>query len=215
MVLCALVLLGAGCGSSAPGGSPGAAGTSGGAGNGVAGSGAAGAGGATAVALPLVVDDHSGPSSCYGKAATAGAVDQSPNAADCVPPASGAAGKCWRIDYHPTGGTDAFGGCQWSLDPAATAALTIEPGATKAVFTAAGLAGGEVINFFAGGTPSDRASFVAQKTTLTTTMTRYEIAIPDLSAKTEVHVPFGYTIVDGDNAAASLSFFVTGIEWVK
>src|SRR5262249_10905258 len=142
-------------------------------------------------------------------------VDQTPDAATCISLGANGAGKCWRIDYHPTGGTDTFGGCQWSRDPGATVALAIEPGATKAIFKAAGVAGGEVINFFAGGTPSDRDSFVAQKITLTTTMTAYEIPIADLTAKTQVHVPFGYTVIDGDNATASLSFFVTGIEWVK
>jgi hypothetical protein len=200
----------AGCGGSGGGQNGGASGTGAGA------SGGAGGGpGGGVVTLPLVVDDHAGPGSCYGKAATVGAVDQTPNDAGCVAPAAGGAGKCWRIDYHPSGGTDAFGGCQWSLDPSATAALAIEPGATRAIFTAAGVAGGEMIQFFAGGTPADRDAFVAQKITLTAAMAPYEVPIPDLTAKTQVHVPFGYTIVDGDNTGASLSFYVTGIEWVK
>ncbi len=214
------LMLAAGCSSS--GSSPtGTGGGAGGAPSGAAGatSGTGGAVGAGAgLPLPLVVDDHSGPQSCYGKAAVTGAVDQTPNSDDCLALSPSHAGKCWRIDYHPApsgdGGTT-FGGCQWSLDPNATAGLTIQPGATEAIFTAAGVAGGEVINFFAGGTPSDRASFVAQKITLTTTMTDYQIQIPDLTAKTQIHVPFGYTIVDGDNAGATQSFFVTGIEWIK
>ncbi|HLK89446.1 MAG TPA: hypothetical protein VKZ18_06115 [Polyangia bacterium] len=216
------LILAAGCSSSgsSPGGTGGAAsGTGGATGGGGTTSATGGAGGAGAgLPLPLVVDDHSGPQSCYGKAAVAGAVDQTPNSDDCLALSPSHAGKCWRIDYHPApsadGGT-AYGGCQWSLDPNATAALTIQPGATEAIFTAAGVAGGEVINFFAGGTPSDRASFVAQKITLTTTLTDYQIQIPDLTTKTQIHVPFGYTIVDGDNTTATQSFFVTGIEWVK
>src|SRR5262245_58154252 len=148
----------AGCGDAgqSPGGGAGHGG-----GGGTGGTSGGGTGGGDALSLPLVVDDHSCPGSCYGKAATVGAVDQTPDAPGCVAPSTGAAGKCWRIDYHPSGGTDAFGGCQWSLDPAATAVLAIEPGATKATFTAAGLAGGEVIQFFAGGTPGDRDTFVA------------------------------------------------------
>lgn len=201
-------------GSESGSGTPGAAGSSGGGSTGSAGT--TGSGGSSGAAtLPLIVDDQTGPGSCYGKAGTAGAVDQTPDAASCIALGANGAGKCWRIDYHPTGGADTFGGCQWSRDPGATVALTIEPGATKAIFKAAGVAGGEVINFFAGGTPSDRDSFVAQKITLTTTVTSYEIPIADLTARTQVHVPFGYTVVDGDNAAASLSFFVTNIEWVK
>jgi hypothetical protein len=46
-------------------------------------------------------------------------------------------------------------------------------------------------------------------------MAAYEISIPDLTSKTEIHVPFGYTIVDGENAAPALSFYVTGIRWVR
>ena len=47
------------------------------------------------------------------------------------------------------------------------------------------------------------------------TVREAENPIADLTAKTAIHAPFGYTIVGGDNASSAVSFYVTGIGWIN
>lgn len=218
----------------APGASAGSAGNSGTSGSGAAGS-SAGTGGSPAAGtqLPLPVTVTSqftnqgwfGDDETQGKFATAKPISQAVSAAGACAARSGSMkGQCLKISYTPVAGAGGEGGApfagvfllttlkgkpdaNWGAEPG----KSIEPGATKIAFSAAGGTGGEIVSIKAGVDGKDLFSVPETPLSLTTAWKDYTL---DLSGQTygdSVVGPFAWV----STSTTPITFYLDNIVWEK
>jgi hypothetical protein len=201
----------------------GAAGT-GAAGMGAAGTGAAGTGTTAPLTLPLTVSDHYAPSGGMGDAAVVGAVTIGTDGAACsAAPAAALKGACYTVTYKPqpivAPATSTWAGFYWQYPDnnwGTTQPLTVATGAKDVSFYAKGMAGGESIEFEAGGIMNQTMPFadgfsVNQTIKLTTTWTKYTLSMTGKTYAGGVLGAFAW-VAQAPNAN-TVTFFVTGIVW--
>jgi hypothetical protein len=201
----------------------GAAGT-GAAGMGTAGTGAAGTTQPPApLTLPVIVSDHYAPSGGMGDAAVLGSVTIATDGAACsAAPAAALKGACYTVTYKPqpivAPATSTWAGFYWQYPDnnwGSTQPLTIASGAKDISFYAKGMAGGESIEFEAGGIMSQTMPFqdgfsVNNTFKLTTAWTKYTLPMPGSYAG---GVLGAFAWVATAPNANTVTFFVTGIVW--
>jgi hypothetical protein len=214
-------------GSGTAGASTGTAGT-GAAGMGAAGTGAAGATPPPSpLALPMTVSDHYKPTGGMGDAVVAGSVTIGSDGGACAgAPAAALEGACYTITYKPqpiaAGANSTWAGFYWQYPDnnwGTMQPLTVASGAKDVSFYAKGMAGGESIEFEAGGiqntvsaaTPYTDGFSVTQTFKLTTTWTKYTMSMTGMTYAGGVLGGFAWVAsVPNTN---TVTFFVTGIVW--
>jgi hypothetical protein len=190
--------------------------------------------------LPFAVDDQYATSGYEGDAAYASAITM-PHDTTCSGNRSsnGAVGACHTVLYTPLasgqliGSTDmttmGWAGVAWQYPGdnwGTQAGYAIPPGATSVAFSARGAAGGEVVQFWIGGTNSGGANANAPCTdplsdqitvSLSTKWAQYKIPVtgPYMPA---VLAAFGFSVSRGAQPVALLqsqqvSFYVDDIRW--
>ncbi len=183
---------------------------------------------AAEVALPFHVSDEFIASGFMGDSQAArDGIQLSSAATDCLTPrAPGAGGDCYRVGWtvNVAAGAATWAGVYWQ-SPAnnwgAKPGKRIAAGATKVSFYAAGAAGGEKIQFCAGGVntkgadPSltHRDKFVSQPPafTLTTAWTKYEIP---LTGATYDEVLGGFCWVASATTSGTTTFYIDDVQWL-
>jgi hypothetical protein len=178
------------------------------------------------IALPFNVSDQFIPSGFMGDAPTDfNAVKMTSDAAQCPTRQAGAKGNCYKITWTPQRVGDAstaWVGVYWqypSNNWGAKAGKAISPGASKVTFLASGGAGGEEVEFLAGGvnitggmpnlTYAD--TFQAKtNATLTTTWAPYEISLSGDSYSSVIGA-FAWTITT--SSTSPITFYVDNIQW--
>jgi len=149
------------------------------------------------------------------------------DAADCkTPRQSGAAGDCykvtWAVDLPDAGGA-AWAGVYWQ-SPAnnwgAKPGKLVSPGATKVSFYAAGVVGGEKVQFTIGGintkgtdptlTHRDKFTVTQPAITLTTDWTKYEVP---LTGATYDEVLGGFCYVIAATQSGTTTFYIDDVTW--
>ena len=179
------------------------------------------------VSLPFYVSDQFIPSGYMGASQDAmNGVKMSNAPTDCIARTPGAAGDCYKISFTATvpAGGSTWAGVYWQ-SPAnnwgAKPGKQIAAGAQKVSFYAAGAAGGEKIQFCAGGvntkgadpTLTHRDRFTAQvpAIALTTTWEKYEIS---LVGATYDEVLGGFCWVSAATASGTTTFYVDDVRWL-
>jgi hypothetical protein len=190
-----------------------------------------GGGGADAstgpVSLPFLVSEQFEPTGAMGDSPTnIMGVSISSDSSQCLQPrVTGAQGTCFTFAWKPvilTGQTSAWAGLYWQYPGGnwgTSPGLPIKPGATRVTFAAAGVQGGEQVQFIVGGintTASDAGLAYADtfKATKLVTLTKawQTFEIPLNGAKyTDVLGGFAWAITAG--GTGRLSFYVDDIEW--
>ena len=152
------------------------------------------------------------------------AVKMTSDSALCPTRQAGAKGACYKITWTPTRVGDAstaWVGVYWqypSNNWGAKAGKTIAAGATKVTFLAAGAAGGEGVEFLAGGVNTSGgpgltyADTFSAKTdaTLTTSWAPYEISLSGDSYSSVIGA-FAWSITT--SSTSPITFYVDNIEW--
>jgi hypothetical protein len=181
------------------------------------------------LSLPLTVSDDFLPTGFMGDSPTDfNAITMSSDSSQCPARVSGAVGVCYSVTWAPvlgSGASSAWVGVYWQYPGNNWGALPgrpVQPGASKVTFAAAGVAGGEQVQFIVGGvntTPgasSDAGlthadSFKAAKTvTLTATWATYEIPITGDTYE-DVIGGFAWSITTA--SSAPVGFYVDDIQW--
>jgi hypothetical protein len=194
-----------------------------------AGTGDAGADVATGpVALPFTVSDEFQASGAMGDGPTnIMGVMISNDSTQCLQPrVTGALGDCYTFSWTPVflpKANSAWAGLYWQYPNGNWGekdGLAIQPGASKVTFAAAGVNGGEQVEFIVGGinvTPSDaglshKDTFKASKlVTLTKEWATYEVPIGSSDSYTTVLGGFAWAITAG--GTSTFSFYVDNIQW--
>jgi hypothetical protein len=170
--------------------------------------------------LPVTVSDYYIPGGFMGDGVTSSTA-VTISLTNCKQPRpSGATGDCYRITYTP--GALLWAGVYWQYPErnwGTSPGKRIEAGASKVTFYAAGLHGGEVFDFIAGGIDdvhlAYRDSFkVTKRVTLTTALTRYEIDISGRMYDAGVIGAFAWTF-DTHGSPAPIEFYLDTIRWEK
>jgi hypothetical protein len=179
----------------------------------------------TPATLPFVVSQNFAPSGFMGDSPTDfNQIKLSSATTQCIARQPGAVGSCYTLSWTPTllsGQKSAWVGVYWQYPTNNWGAMTgrpIAPGATKITFTAAGAAGGEQVEFIAGGvnTVGDAGlpnsdSFTANTTaTLTTSWASYEIPLTG-DMYTDVIGGFAWSITT--SSTTPITFYIDNIEW--
>ena len=175
---------------------------------------------ATPAPLPLTVSDVFAPSGYMGDGATPGAIQVDTTACKTPRPAA-ALGDCYKVTY--TLGTLGWAGVYWQY-PAnnwgASPGKQIAAGATKVAFYAAGAAGGELLQFLAGGEndgtlPYHDAFKVTQNQTLTTSLAPYTVDLTGHAYDTGVLGGFAWIATAPLGSTAPIVFYLDAIAWQK
>lgn len=182
---------------------------------------------ATTVALPFNLSDEFIPSGFMGDSQPSmDGIKLSNDVADCKTPRStGAQGDCYSVTWTATvaAGASAWAGVYWQ-SPAnnwgAKPGKVIAAGATKVSFYAAGAAGGEKIQFCAGGintkgtdpTLTHRDTFSANLPAVTLTKDWAQYTIP-LTGATYGEVLGGFCWVDAATASGTSTFYIDDVRW--
>jgi hypothetical protein len=221
---------------SAPGSAPPAGSTtsSGGSGSSGGGSGSSSGGSGSSsgtsdtgpATLPFVVSNYFVPSGFMGDSPTDfNGIKMSSDASQCPTRQSGVEGACYSVSWTPTplsGQKTAWVGVYWqypSNNWGAKPGKSVAAGATKVTFLAQGAAGGEQIEFLAGGvnTAGGNASLTYADTftattnvTLTNTWAPYEV---DLTGDSYSSVIGGFAWTITTSSTAPITFYVDDIVW--
>ncbi len=179
------------------------------------------------VQLPFVVSEQFEPTGAMGDSPTnIMGVSISSDSSQCLQPrVSGAQGTCFTFAWKPVilpMQTSAWAGLYWQYPGGnwgMQAGLPIQPGATKVTFAAAGVQGGEQVQFIVGGintTASDAGLAHADtfKATKLVTLTKawQKVEIPLNGAKySDVLGGFAWAITAG--GTGRLSFYLDDIQW--
>ena len=174
----------------------------------------------TSAPLPLTLSDVFAPSGYMGDGATPGAIQVDTTACKTPRPA-GAVGDCYKVTYTP--GTLGWAGVYWQY-PAnnwgASPGKQIEAGATKVAFYAAGAAGGELVQFLAGGEndgtlPYHDAFKVTQNQTLTSALAPYNVDLTGHTYDSGVLGGFAWLVTAPLGSTAPIVFYLDAITWQK
>jgi len=153
------------------------------------------------------------------------AIKMSADATQCLTRQPGAVGSCYTINWTPTpisGSKSAWVGVYWqypSNNWGAKPGKTVNPGATKVTFTAAGAAGGEQVEFLVGGVNvsggnaalTNADTFTSNTTaTLTQAWAPYEISLSGDSYESVIG-GFAWTITT--SSTTPVTFYIDNIEW--
>jgi hypothetical protein len=183
------------------------------------------------VSLPLTVSDDFQPTGFMGDSPTDfNAITMSSDSSACpAPRVAGAEGACYSVQWTPiigAGASTAWVGVYWQY-PAnnwgTLAGREVQTGATKVTFAAVGAAGGEQVEFLAGGinttpAPADAGlthadSFKATKiVTLTKEWATYEIPLTGDQYSTVLGA-FAWSITA--SSTTPISFYVDDIVWTE
>jgi hypothetical protein len=171
------------------------------------------------------VSDVYAPSGFMGDAPTDfNAVKMSSDASQCPPRQAGAKGACYKITWTPTRVPDASSawvGVYWqypSNNWGAKPGHAINAGATKVTFLAQGGAGGEPVQFLAGGVNATGGPGLTYADTfsaksdaqLTTAWAPYEISLSGDSYSSVIGA-FAWTITT--SSTSPVTFYVDNIQW--
>lgn len=160
------------------------------------------------VLLPLAVDDYFIPSGYMGDGETGGIA----RAETCASPRPGdARGLCHEFTWTP--GALGWAGVFWQFPEGnwgAQPGLAIEPGATGVSFWAWGAEGGELVTFLAGMSDVDGFSQELFDVALTTTPTRYTIALGGVAY---ADVTGGFAWVANTALGADSRFYLDDLQW--
>ena len=174
----------------------------------------------TSQPLPVMVSDYYIPGGFMGDGVSS-ATAITISLTNCREPRpSGAEGDCYRTTYTP--GALGWAGVYWQYPErnwGTSPGKLIEAGASRVTFYAAGLSGGETLEFLVGGIDDPhlpyRDSFkVTKKLTLTTALTRYEIDISGRTYGSGVIGAFAWTF-DTHGSRAPMEFDLDTIRWEK
>ena len=181
----------------------------------------------TSVSLPFHVSDQFIPSGYMGASQDAmNGVKMSNAPADCIARTPGVAGDCYKVSFTATvpAGGSTWAGVYWQ-SPAnnwgAKPGKQIAAGAQKVSFYAAGAAGGEKVQFCAGGvntkgtdptlTHRDRFTVQMPAITLTTIWEKYELS---LVGATYDEVLGGFCWVNAATASGTTTFYLDDVQWL-
>ena len=174
----------------------------------------------TAQPLPVTVSDYYIPGGYMGDGSLPGTAITI-SLMNCKQPRpSGASGDCYRTTYTP--GSLGWAGVYWQYPErnwGASPGKRIEAGASKVTFYAAGLNGGETLDFLAGGIDDVHLLYrdafkVTKHVTLTTTLTHYEIDISGRTYDAGVIGAFAWTF-DTHGSRTPMEFYLDTIRWEK
>jgi hypothetical protein len=170
--------------------------------------------------LPVTISEHYIPGGYMGDGASSPTTIMISLTNCRQPRPRDATGDCYRTTYMPA--AQGWAGIYWQYPErnwGTSPGKLIEAGATKVTFYAAGLNGGEVLEFLAGGIDDPRFPYrdsfkVTKKLTLTTTLTRYEIDISGRTYDPGVIGAFAWTF-DTRGSRAPMEFYLDTIRWEK
>src|SRR5262245_40448358 len=171
-------------------------------------------GGTTGQALPMTISDHFIPSGYMGDGASSTTVLMVRTTGCKLPRPATAVGDCYRVTYKPA--VDRWAGVYWQYPEnnwGASPGKKVEAGATKVTFYAAGAAGGEVLQFLAGGEmdtslPYHDSFKAGTMITLTSSLTQYQIDITGKTYESGVLGGFAWTVAAPQGSTATIEFYL-------
>lgn len=177
--------------------------------------------GTTALALPLTISDYFIPGGYMGDGETSPTAIVVNTTACKQPRPAGATGDCYRVTFTP--GSKGWAGVYWQYplkNWGANPGKKVEAGATKVTFYAAGAAGGEPLQFIAGGVndptlPYHDSFKVATLATLTTALAPYQIDLSGHAYDSGVLGAFAWTVAAPTGSATPIQFYLDSIRWEK